>query len=74
MKYEMIEIFNLKAKVNNKNYNFIIEEQWIDGWGITHSKGRQRPKFYEIKENGKTILRTSLHQTFNARKKQILGK
>lgn len=71
---KMIEIFNQQVKVNNKKYNFIITEKWIDGWGVTHSKGRTRPKFYEIKENGKTILSTSLHQTFNARKKQILGK
>lgn len=71
---KMIEILRQGQFVKNNWYEFIIREQWIDGWGVTHSKGRQRPKFYEIKENGETILSTSLHQIFNARKKQILSK
>ena len=70
----IIEIYNQKVKINNKVYNFIIKEKWIDGWGRNHNVGRTRPKFYEIQENGETILSTSLHQAFYSKKKQIIGK
>ena len=70
----IVEIYNQKVKINNKTYNFIIKEKWVDGWGRKHSVGRTRPKFYEIKENGETILFTSLHQTFYSTKNKIMGK
>lgn len=72
MKSKTIEIFNQEAKINNDKYNFIIKEKWIEGWGKSHSCGRTRPKFYLIKKNGRTILITSLHQVFYARKNKIV--
>lgn len=69
MDFKMIEIYNQKAKINNDTYNFIIEEKWFDNFRLN----RKRPKFYTIKRNGKTILSTSLHQTFYSRKRNLLN-
>ena len=69
----MIEIYNKEVKIGKNKYNFIIEEKWITGWGTTWARGRRRPKFYIIKENGKLILHTSLHQTWYAQRRCIEG-
>lgn len=74
MDYEMITIFNQKAKIGNNKYNFIIEEKNVEGWGKKFCVGRAKPKFYSIKKNGKTILHTTLHQTFYKERKTILGR
>lgn len=67
-----IEIYNDKITLGKDTYNFIIKETWFDGWGITYSKGRTRPKMYEIKKNDETILSTSLYQTFYSYKKKLM--
>ena len=70
---KMIEIYHNKIKVNKDTYEFTIEEKVIEGWGVTHSKGRARPKMYSIKKNNEMLLSTSLHQVYYARKKKILS-
>ena len=74
MNYKMIEVSRLGRFVNGDWYEFITEEKWINGFGTTWAKGRTRPKFYTIRKNNKDILHTSLHQTFNKYKRDILGK
>ena len=71
MDYEMIEIYNRPARVGKDTYNFIIQEKWTPGWGVRFACGRRRPKFYEIKKNGETILSTTLHQTWYAKQRAI---
>lgn len=71
MDYKMFEVYNKGLKVGKNNYNFIIEEKWIDGWGRRFACGRRRPKFYSIKKNGKLILHTSLHQTWYAEIRKV---
>lgn len=65
--YEMIEIFNQEVNIDKNKYNFIIREKWFVGYG-------RKPKFYTIMRNGETILYTSLHQTFYAERRKLLGK
>ena len=69
----MIETCRLGRFVNGDWYEFITEEQWIDGYGVTWARGRAKPKFYTIKKNDKVILHTSLYQTFNKQKRDILA-
>ena len=71
MEYTMIEIWNKAIKKDNKKYEFIIEEKFISGWGRQFACGRRRPKFYTIKENGKTILSSTRHQTFYGYKRKL---
>lgn len=71
--YEMIIIYNQEVKKGKDKYNLIIEEKWINGWGIRFACGRRRPKFYSIKKNGQTILSTTLHQTWYAEKRKLLN-
>lgn len=68
---KILEVFNQEIKQGKNKYNFIVKEGYMTGW---YRSKKRRPKFYEIQENGKTILSTSLYQTFYARKKKILGK
>lgn len=65
--YEMIEIFNQEVNIDENKYNYIIREKWITGF-------RRKPKFYTIMKNGEAILHTTLHQTFYAEKRKLLGK
>lgn len=67
---EILEVFNQEIKKGKNKYNFIVKEGYMTGWYRTKAR---RPKFYEIRENGKTILSTSLHQTYYARKRKIIG-
>ena len=67
---KIIEVFNQKERVGAKKYNFIVKQGYPENW--FRSK-RTLPKFYEIRENGKIILHTSLYQTYYAYKKRILG-
>ena len=70
---KMYEIFNKEVIINKDKYNFIIEEQHFEEYSRNCRLGRIRPKFYTIKKNNEIILHTSLHQTFYARKRQIIG-
>jgi len=67
---EILEVFNQEVKVGKNKYNFIVKEGYMTGW---YRSKRRRPKFYEIQENNKTILSTSLHQTYYSYKKRLLG-
>lgn len=71
--YTMYEIYNQEIKIGKDKYNFIIKEKWIRGWGKKFACGRARPKFYLIKRNDKTVLHTTLHQTWYAKKRKLLN-
>lgn len=68
-----IEIFNKPYSNGNHEYNFIINEVQFSNWKTNHPN-RIRPKMYAIKEDGKTILYTSLWQTWRKQIKDITGK
>lgn len=60
MKCETIEMRRLGRFVNGNWYEFITE-------------CRTKPRFYTIKRNNQVILHTSLYQTFNKQKRDILA-
>lgn len=70
---ETIEIFNKPYSTKDHDYNFIINEVQFSNWKTNHPN-RIRPKMYAIKEDGKTILYTSLWQTWRKQIKDITGK